>query len=149
MLPPSPTNIRLRRTPSLSRSVWEDMSGCQDIYSNTSWLLVKILIVVSINRSWNEWNLQCRRNISLILADSLTLFFRNMSNRRMEREEYLLEIYALLQTCWAEKSAVFEQQTPCRSLTRRSAQNSQRLFHADAESFPLWQTNCCFNGAHG
>lgn len=25
------------------------MSGCEDIYSSTSWLLVKILIVVSVN----------------------------------------------------------------------------------------------------
>ena len=51
---PSPTkplqsdglSLSLRQT----RPVWKDMmSGCEDIYSSTSWLLVKILIVVSVN----------------------------------------------------------------------------------------------------
>lgn len=49
---PSPTKplqsdgLSLRQT----RPVWKDMmSGCEDIYSSTSWLLVKILIVVSVN----------------------------------------------------------------------------------------------------
>lgn len=48
---PSPTNLRIRRVLSLCLTgpVWKDMmSACQDIYNSTTWLVVKLLIVVPI-----------------------------------------------------------------------------------------------------
>lgn len=55
--PPPQTSVLDGLSLCLTGPVWEDMmSGCQDIYSNTSWLVVRILIVISINSSRNKWN---------------------------------------------------------------------------------------------